>query len=95
MTVSFKKDCWVKVKKNSPKSVGRLLVFSRPTVGRQYTNSYRQLTDSNLTLKKKHGSDRCTLNYICLFELIAGADQLRIIIFSLFIFYYLLTYQRQ
>ena len=37
----------------------------------------------------------CTLNYLCLFELIAGADQLRIIIFSSFIFYYLFTYQRQ
>ena len=91
MTVSVKKDCWVKVKKSSAER--------KPTVGRQLADSipaaHRKLTDSKPTLQKKHGNYRCTLDYLCLFELIAGADQLRIIIFSLFIFDYLFTYQRQ
>ena len=118
MTVSVKKDCWVKVKKSSPKSlladcwfsVGRQLADSIPTAHRQLTDSkptahrqladsiptaHRKLTDSKPTLQKKHGNYRCTLDYLCLFELIAGADRLRIIIFSSFIFYYLFTYQRQ
>ena len=96
MTVSFKKDCWVKVKKSSPKS---LSAGGRFSLGRQLADSipaaHRQLADSKPTMKKKHGNYRCTLNYLCLFELIAGADQLRIIIVSSFIFDYLFTYQRQ
>ena len=96
MTVSVKKDCWVKVKKSSPKSLSADCWFS---LGRQLADSiptaHRKLTDSKPTLQKKHGNYRCTLDYLCLFELIAGADQLRIIIFSLFIFDYLFTYLRQ
>ena len=96
MTVSVKKDCWVKVKKSSPKSLSADCWFS---VGRQLADSiptaHRKLTDSKPKLQKKHGNYRCTLDYFCLFELIAGADRLRIIIFSLFIFDYLFTYQRQ
>ena len=77
MTVSVKKDCWVKVKKSSPKSLSADCWFS---FGRQLADSipaaHRQLTDSNPTLKKKHGNYHCTLDYLCLFELIAGANQL-------------------
>ena len=54
MTVSFKKDCWVKVKKSSPKSLSADCWFS---LGWQLADSiptaHRQLTDSKPTLKKK------------------------------------------